>query len=356
MKKFLVRGIIFLIPLLLIPVVELFVLPMDFFTFRVWEAVLVETDLPLLKGPFYPNVNIRKIEQGDSAPHNKLAVNKDVQWITDKYGFRQVNKNVKRYNIVIIGDSFIAGTSLTQADTLSEVLEKKTNLQVYPFAPSDIYRFWLDPRFAYNHPDLVIVASAEKRISGLPKMSVRTIPGPITGSDLFFYNLSLNNFFGQFGVVLDRLYKQNMRNFIATYLNNQYGQLRGYVATDNSMIFRDGKDVLADVPEKDLNEMSKTIENYNEVFKSQGIRFLFLPIPTKENIYYQLVPGGKKSNSLKTLIAKLKQDNVPVIDTQSLFETAALNHPGQLLYQKDDSHWNPEAVKMTADAIIKTLR
>ena len=52
------RGMLLLFPFLILQLLELFVLPLDFFTFRVWEAAL---GTPFLyPGPFYPNIHIKK--------------------------------------------------------------------------------------------------------------------------------------------------------------------------------------------------------------------------------------------------------------------------------------------------------
>ena len=42
MKKFFFKSILFLVPFFVVIGIELFVLPIDFFTFRVWEALVVK--------------------------------------------------------------------------------------------------------------------------------------------------------------------------------------------------------------------------------------------------------------------------------------------------------------------------
>jgi hypothetical protein len=49
---------------------KLFVLPIDFFTIRPWEAVIVRKMKMLLPGPFYPYMKINRIEQGDVARYS----------------------------------------------------------------------------------------------------------------------------------------------------------------------------------------------------------------------------------------------------------------------------------------------
>ena len=67
MRKFLFKSNLFLLPFFLALCLELFILPMDFFTFRVWEAIVVRKYRNLFPGHFYPNMEITKIEEGDLA-------------------------------------------------------------------------------------------------------------------------------------------------------------------------------------------------------------------------------------------------------------------------------------------------
>ncbi|MDI7259530.1 MAG: hypothetical protein QME90_06390, partial [Thermodesulfobacteriota bacterium] len=89
MKKILFKSALFLLPFFLSIFIELFILPIDLFTFRVWESLVVRKYRNILAGPFYPNMEITKIEEGDLAHHTRFAVKKEVQWITDRYGFRK---------------------------------------------------------------------------------------------------------------------------------------------------------------------------------------------------------------------------------------------------------------------------
>ena len=122
MRKFLFKSNLFLLPFFLALCLELFILPIEFFTFRVWEAIWVRKYGKILHGPFYPNIEITKIEEGDLAAHTRFAIKKKVRWMTDRYGYRKQNTDLQKHEIVIIGESNIAGSNLTQEDILSEVL------------------------------------------------------------------------------------------------------------------------------------------------------------------------------------------------------------------------------------------
>ena len=80
-------------------------------------------------------MEITKIEEGDLAHHTRFAIKKKVKWMTDRYGYRKQNTDRKKHEVVIIGDSNIAGSGLTQEEILSEVLEEQLKDSVYPYAP-----------------------------------------------------------------------------------------------------------------------------------------------------------------------------------------------------------------------------
>ncbi|MBK7819392.1 MAG: hypothetical protein IPJ60_19015 [Sphingobacteriaceae bacterium] len=72
-RKFLFKpGLIFSLVVLIM--IELFILPPDHFTFRFYETIRIGHFMEQLYGPFYPNVDLDKIEQGDLAPYTSYAV------------------------------------------------------------------------------------------------------------------------------------------------------------------------------------------------------------------------------------------------------------------------------------------
>ena len=58
--------------------------PLEWTTFRCWEALRVDQDLLVQPGPFYANQQMSRIEVGDLAPHTADAVPKKVVWQTDR--------------------------------------------------------------------------------------------------------------------------------------------------------------------------------------------------------------------------------------------------------------------------------
>jgi len=357
MKRFIFKLVIFILPFLVVLTVELFILPIDYFTFRVWEALSVRKFKKLLTGPFYPNLELTKVEEGDLAHHTKYSKKKVVKWITDQYGYRKINGEGP-FRIVIVGDSNIAGSGLTQKEILSEVLESQLKVRVYPMAPAGIGSFLKERRFIEKPPDLVILASVEREITYFsPLKSKRRyqIEGNLLQS---IKALRENRFFQSLFILLDRLYKMNMLHYyranIKRWISAKSNIKPKYIVPLHGPIFfLEGPEANREVPREVLEKAVQLIKSYHDAVTTRGIRFLFLPIPEKENILHEILQTPKPT-FLGNLIKELKRQGVEVIDTQKAFEEAFQKN--QILpYQIDDTHWSAEGVKITAELIRETV-
>lgn len=164
LSKLIVRGAILLSPFALLIILELFILPIDFFTFRVWESLL--SSPYRYPGVFYPNMHvIKNHEYGDryrilDPQDNKF---KKVEWWTDSYGYRNRPElaKLKKYDAVILGDSNIVGSSLDQKNTLSEVLSASGGINAYSYSVGSdhISLFFSDPRFSEKEVNTVVIES-----------------------------------------------------------------------------------------------------------------------------------------------------------------------------------------------------
>ncbi len=341
MKKLVGRIFLIALPFFLLVAMELY-LPIDYFTFRAWEALIVSWHHPrfsiCLPGPFYPNMKLTKVEEGDLGHHTPYAVRRHVSWETDSYGYRKRTNPGALSRIVIIGDSTIAGSGLTQEATLSETLGRRLGVDVYPLSPADVNIFLRDGRFAGGSTDVIILAAFERNIVHLPLLK----PGEKRYGPYFE-----NNRVRQVAVILNRIMKQNMYHFIRARRNQMPEHVYG------GMLFWQGDEANKEVSKDDYERAVRTITSYNELLKSRGLRFIFLPIPNKENIYHDLLPSKEKPVFLKHLIADLRQHGVTVIEIQSSFEEA--RKKGATLYLSDDSHWNEGGVSLAADLISLKL-
>jgi alginate O-acetyltransferase complex protein AlgJ len=353
MRRPVVKYILFFAPFLVAALVELFVLPLHFFSFRVWESMRVLRSFGILEGPFYPNMVVTKIEEGDLAYRTGCAVKKHVTWKTDEYGYRKAPGHGTRYPVVIVGDSNIAGSSLTQEDLISEALERRLKVGVYPLSPERITGVFEHPLTGTHPPDIVVFTSIERYIAdgALRRLKGEDFSKPSLWSEAVL-SMRLQPPLQKAAVVLDRLLKGNMLNFLRARINSG-GPSEAVAPRVCPLFFVEGASANRDVPEESTEAAAQELKIYSEFFSRRGIRFVFLPIPNKENIYHEYL-HTRKPPFLAHLIDRLRELKVDVVDTQEAFDRAQGKTAG-LLYHSDDSHWNCLGVRVAADALAAVI-
>lgn len=356
MRKFILKAFLFACPFLFMIGIELFALPVDFFTFRIWEAVLIRKVHSIFPGHFYPLMELTKLEtRGDLARHTPFANPKKVKWITDRYGFRKRDREGMKPAIVIVGDSNIAGQALSQEEMLSEVLEEKLKVPVYPYAPvGSINTFLKDLRFRKDPPQTVILSYIERDILHMPFPKPRR-----TERFPAFYEwrerVRQIRWVQSTGVLIDRLFKMNMLNYVRSKIGNTVSLGFCYFPSKfGLMLFVQGETANRAVSSERLGKTVETIEAYDRILRRRNIRFIFLPIPNKENIYHDFLPDPRRPVFLEELIRELKKRNIETVDTQKAFEEEYRKHSA-LLFFLDDSHWNPRGVRLAADQTAKLI-
>ena len=346
-KKLIGKLFLLALPFLAWPLIEVLFLPMNFFTFRIWETISVNT-MRVMSGPFYPNMHMKMEEEGELAPHTPFAEKRVVEWYTDEYGYRNRDS---RCDVLLIGDSNITGAKLSQEETLAEVLERQIGKDVYSFAPATINRFLATDRFQETPPELVIVSSIERRIPELP---------PVGGNGI---NSRIRNMTGNIinaspaltwmAVTADRISKLGLYRKTLANMERAFGK-KEYISYNNEF-FIEGEFANRSFSDEDVQYLADVLEGYKMALEERGIKFLFMPIPNKENIYYQLLPSKKKPDFLPRLTAELRKRQVDVVDLQSNFEE--LYQQKQVaLYPADDAHWNHVAVEVAADLVTARLQ
>ncbi|MBF0595614.1 MAG: hypothetical protein HQL22_11710 [Candidatus Omnitrophica bacterium] len=354
--------LIFLAVIVALDLLDLFVLPLNTFTFRVWESLSVHTYTADFPGPFYPNQNISMTEVGDLAPHSPLAVKKQVQWQTDRFGYRDRDDPINDYDIVIVGDSFTAGTSLTQADCLTEVLQKKLGLHIYGYATRTVKQFLEDERFKNHYPKVVIWEISERSLGRWPIVEETSPP---TKNSLPFNSIfqiwdskywlrsridhhSKKAWIGycvSTGAQLTASLSQALENFFK----------RSNSKSPSDILFSGQPLTTGSLTEKNLHDIvTSLILPLNQELNKKHIQLILLPIPDKLTIYAGKHPSKNGSDFLNRLTPILKQQNVNVVDVKKAFDNAYQKN-NIYPYQPDDSHWNPDGIKITAELIAREL-
>lgn len=350
MSSYPIKYLLFFIPFIAAICLELFVLPVHQFTFRVWESLSVKRSFGILKGQFYPNMELRKIEEGDLAYYTLCAEKKDVQWITDKYGYRKANVPIKRHPIVIVGDSNVAGSSLSQEELLSEVLEKKLGQSVYPLAGERLRALFKHDLISRNLPGIVVLAGIERDLpESLPPLKHKDLR---TSSLLekTLRKLRLNSVIQNIAVLIDRIFKANMLNYLRARINGSSpSQRRVGTTTECPIFFLQGIDANKASTSERIEQTALRLKGYRDFLQKKGVRFIFLPIPNKETIFYHYLKT-QKPFFLDKLVKKSRELDIEVINTQKAFEDF-YQKTGSMLYHRDDTHWNEQGVRIAADLL-----
>ena len=101
-------------------------------------------------------------------------------------------------------------------------------------------------------------------------------------------------------------------------------------------------------------------------FKAQldkaGVALIMVPVPAKSAIYPEKIVDGAINSPTQRLDAAdaefntiLKKNGIDVVDLAPLFLKARSEHPEELLYSKEDTHWSGYGIRIAADEIAKKL-
>lgn len=354
MSKFIRKLNLFLFIPFVINAILIILLPADLFTFRPWETVL--PNRLSFYGPFYPNQKVTMIAEGNLGHNTPYAYPRRVEFITDSFGYRYTKKGENDYATIIVGDSMLAGTGLTQKDILSEVLSQKLEQNVYPLAPSTLDRYFIDPRFRESPPQLLILQMVESHINRKIKPDLCLQSAVDRSSE---QNLRINNRSSSMQAIrvfVDRFVRNPA--YFANYINSK-GSERRLLVGDEKILFYEPS-----LQMRSLDDIDRVVDELvacEERLNQMGIGFVFLPVPDKENVYFDLMPielqnavrQRPRNVYLRTLIDRLHQADIQVVDTLTAFENARSNELH--IYQTDDTHWDAEGVRITADLIVDLL-
>jgi len=320
-------------------------LPYNLFYFRFEEALKVYRLRYPLTGPFYPLQKLTMDEEGDMGHGTQFAINKTSYWETDRYGYRKADSTATP-DLVVIGDSNIYGNGLTQSDIFSEVLQRKLQRSVYPYANGYINGFIHNKRFVSTPPKVVILGMVERDILSDNKRLQLNADDLSLKLRIKSKLISLpridDKYLTQTAILLDRLLKAELFHYFKAKLVPTTMGVRYH-----DMFFLQGTKAPVTAKDYEIINTIEIISEYNDYFKKKDILFIYMPIPNKETIYYDLLPSKPEFTILRRVLQGLKQAGVPTIDLLSAFESYKQN--GGNPYQIDDTHWNAAGVKIAAD-------
>lgn len=370
MKRLARNLFLFSLPLLVLEFCELFVWPLDEFTFRPWEALVATSFDGAVTGPFYPDRRIEMVEQGGEAGHSSLGVRHRTMFETDRFGYRRAASERDPATVVIIGDSNTVGAGLDQNETLAHRLEQELETGVYPFAPRRVRNFHHEERFREPRPRVVLLATIERYL-GKFEFDEKRFDSHAERIDIrlraALHRAALDSAAVRNLVVFqDRVRKQAMVHYAVAqirrsadrWMTNSFGleeTFRYPVATDQSMVFLEGAAAL-EPPDWETAPLLEQMVEFRDWLERRGTQLVFMPIPNKETVYYDKVPGytGGAPAFLTDFIARARRAGIVTIDLLSAYRAA--REQSDLLYLVDDSHWNARAVNIAVAEVAPQLR
>jgi alginate O-acetyltransferase complex protein AlgJ len=348
------------LPIVLWQFVELFVLPMDAFTFRAWETMSIN-EVFSIPGVFYPDQEMIKVEAGDL---DRFRVpRKKVVWITDKYGFRNrpANPEPSKYDIVVIGDSHFAGSYISQENTLSEVLASKCNCSVYNFAkglPGNIQGFFNSKRFKNAPPRNIVfeIRRGDIEALGLPELktceSDTAFDNGLTMScaSPSFLQKSLAALPISWQIKADRLLKQPFLHFLKS-------RMAVYIRESANFV-RNGKWN----SDKDLVNIPDPIPKTNSLSRNEQIDIAFNKIlsykiaASVRGIHFVLVFMPSMNREFDSLVSRLEKANVSVVGFLPNKVHSWELEDIQRWFHREDYHWKESSIVETADLILEKVQ
>lgn len=349
MSKVIWKSILLLVPLLAWQLIELFALPMDAFTFRPWETLLVKR-IQTLPGPFYPNQDLIKWSAGDKNPSG--VRNKLIRFQTDNKGFRNKDNFSPRRppSIVVIGDSNIVGSHTDQHDLFTEQLSHLCKCVVFNAGsglPTNLYAYMRDSDFKLHNPEWVVLEFRRETLAS----AVINKPPECPEADRF---LSTTLAYtkcdtpGGFDHLLDFLFSD--KNIEASIFMDRVFKQPAY----NLLRARLGLSSAAPTPQKNRN-----INEETHIVKESVANLLWYQdrLAERGSRLAILILGGdhpEVDRAYGWVTKELKQRGIPTLDVVDRTDRNS-DLPIEKFWYEEDSHWTDEAIRVTALDLFDTL-
>lgn len=359
MKKFRRRLLLFLSVPLLIVLTEC-ILPPQTFTFREWEA-LANYYPYFAYGDFYPDQQISMTEYGDLGRHTPYEIPKQTTWKTDALGYRN-EKYIVNPDIILTGDSFFAGSSLTQDSIVGYQLQRmldtiRPGSTVYNMAPEGFEKLNYYLRSGiFQKPKIILFEMLERNIPQLYTSNLE--------EGLSFKNRLRNRIINflpyQVPMYMDRIIKLSLLRYVSAKINP--AEWKNHTASavalkkenllhPKMLFYKNGAQDDNDRPEVYSNAVT-VLRSYKTYCEKRNIQFIFVALPDKETVYYDQVDKDRKQPVfLFKLDSILRKNNISTVDVLTTYNQYRNAKPGEVLYQYDDTHWNAAGVRIATQAL-----
>lgn len=294
----------------------------------------------------------------------ELQVERRVRFTTDRWGLRNPT-DVERPRVVVLGDSYVAGSSVSDDETLTARMAERLGEPVYNFGIQSIDApglFLLDERFARHPPAVVIWAPVSRRIRPRPLFFPREQDGPASPWE------RLREAWRGLGAAIARAEERlNRDNGLSRGARFAWNGLRYRLLGHPRQLVVEGTPVLAlDVeaqglhvpPEwRGVDAVVQMVAVFSRFLADHGVHLIYCPLPESATIYPELFPPEQRAklqrpSFLDRLVEGARRAGVEVVDLRPVFRARRTPY----LYQRDDSHWNARAIDIAAEALAQAVR
>jgi len=336
---------------------------------RLGIAPPVTSDADILHFP--PSERGELIRTGDVAQYGNLparyAQERPIDFETDARGYRNRGVRLEDADVVVIGDSFAEGESLSQGDTLPSQLARRTGLRVYnhayrgppPFALPRAYAASDDLR---EHPPRVVVWDIVDRLVQ-PEPRPGTTPPRPPG-----LKARAQPFIDSSPAVL--LAQSAMRALARSMPDHlpENGVRIARLPSGGSMLFLSEELEAARRPQEGkAAAMAAGIVDVRDAIAARGAPLVMLLVPNKWDVYGDLVrdvfpadgPAPPPARAQIDLMEEhLVRAGMTVVNLRRRFQVEAARREAAgepPIYWLDDTHWNPAGVAIAADELGAAL-
>lgn len=258
---------------------------------------------------------------------------------TDADGFRSTRDEVESYPIVIAGDSTIFGTHLSDSETLPWRLSEAIGAPVFNGAQTSLSNLMAHPKLGELQVfiDAITERSIFPRILGKRETEIREV----TFQPLARKNLNILEAAGEVPpkrYSLPLIIVNNMRKTFGDFKTWKNGGEQPKLYMRHHML---------------RSELERTVEIIvarKRAFDPLGIRYVFVPIPAKQNLYADNVDDYTR-NFLSVLFARLRNEGVEYVDLDTPFRA----HKEDELFYAYDTHWNGKATALATKVIADQM-
>lgn len=135
----------------------------------------------------------------------------------------------------------------------------------------------------------------------------------------------------------------------------------GFLFYRNDLEYVTGGDL--EKQRKGKNPLPYIVE-FKELLAAQGVDFLFVPVPTKLEIYPELLDPSLKplagqvlNPASRKLLESLAKQGVEVVDLlPAMLEARAASAPEPFLFQRQDTHWTDRGLRLTAELLTARVK